>query len=190
MTTRLTAALIGPKHEVGAPVTLQESPVHLGMKLLVVFAFYYLSGKFGLSLAYFQPNASPVWPPTGLALASLLILGQRVWPAILVGAFLVNFTTAGSWATSLGIAAGNTLEAIVGSSLVRRYAGGLNAFDRPRNVLLYVLSAPILSTMVSASIGVSILCLGGLAVWKHFGTIWTTWWFGNAVSNLVFAPLL
>ena len=190
MTNRLTAVLVGPKHEAVAPVTVQKSPVRVGLNLLVVLVLYYLSGKFGLSLAYFQPNASPVWPPTGLALASLLVFGQRVWPAILIGAFLVNFTTAGSWATSVGIAAGNTLEAIIGSSLVRRYAGGLNAFHHPRNVLFYVLSAPILSTMISASVGVSILCLGGLAAWKHFGTIWATWWFGNAVSNLVLAPLL
>ena len=75
-------------------------------------------------------SASLVWPPTGIAIAGLLVLGYRVWPAILVGAFLVNATAAGSIATSLGIAAGNTLEGLVAALLVRRFASGPNPFAR------------------------------------------------------------
>src|SRR5213596_4229177 len=89
---------------------------------------YFIAGKFGLLLASLHASASPVWPPTGIALASLLLLGYRAWPAIFVGAFLVNLTTAGNVATSLGIAAGNALEAIAGAWLVERYAGGRRAF--------------------------------------------------------------
>jgi integral membrane sensor domain MASE1 len=85
-------------------------------------------------LAFFHPSASPVWPPTGLALAAVLLLGYRVWPAVLVGAYLVNVTTAGSIATSIGIATGNTLEAVVGAYLVNRFANGRDAFDRPEDV--------------------------------------------------------
>jgi integral membrane sensor domain MASE1 len=85
---------------------------------------YVIAGKFGLMLAFLQPSASPVWPPAGIALAALLVLGYRGWPAIFVGAFVVNVTTAGNVATSLVVASGNTLEAVCGAWLVNRFAGG------------------------------------------------------------------
>src|SRR5262252_8261996 len=87
-------------------------------------AVYFVAGKLGLRLAFAHPSATPVWPPTGIALAALLILGYRVWPGILLGAFLVNLTTAGNTVTSFGIAAGNTLEGLVGAYLVNRFANG------------------------------------------------------------------
>jgi len=64
-------------------------------------------------MASLHASTSAVWPPTGLAIGALLVGGYRLWPAILLGAFVVNVTTAGSIATSLGIAVGNTLEALV-----------------------------------------------------------------------------
>src|SRR5213593_1117867 len=91
---------------------------------------YFLFGKLGLSLAFVNASASAVWPPTGLALAALLLWGYRLWPGIFLGAFLVNITTQGSTATSLGIAVGNTLEALLAAGLVQRFANGLRAFDR------------------------------------------------------------
>src|SRR6188474_3645021 len=84
---------------------------------------YFIAGKFGLLLASLQASASPVWPPAGIALAALLLLGHRAWPAIFIGAFLVNVTTAGNVATSFAIGTGNTLEALVGAWLVNRFAG-------------------------------------------------------------------
>src|SRR5512145_1297856 len=106
--------------------------------LAALAAAYFAAGKLGLSLAFLHASASPVWPPTGIALAAFLVLGPRVWPAILAGAFLVNVTTAGSAATSLGIAAGNTLEGALGALLVERFAGGRRAFDRPQDVFRFV----------------------------------------------------
>jgi integral membrane sensor domain MASE1 len=84
---------------------------------LVLAAIYFFAGKLGLSLAFEHPSATPVWPPTGIALAAMLLFGYRLWPAVLIAAFLVNLTTAGSVATSLAIAAGNTLEAVLGAYL-------------------------------------------------------------------------
>src|SRR5438046_9863985 len=79
---------------------------------------YFIAGKFGLMLASLHASASPVWPPAGIALAALLLLGYRAWPAIFVGAFLVNLSTAGNVATSFAIATGNTLEALASALLV------------------------------------------------------------------------
>src|SRR5512141_2966174 len=78
--------------------------------IALLTALYFVAGKLGLSLAFVHPNATAVWPPTGLTLAAFLLFGYRVWPGIFVGAYLVNISTAGSIATSLGIAVGNTLE--------------------------------------------------------------------------------
>ena len=153
-------------------------------------ALYFAAGKLGLSLALAHPNASPVWPPTGIALAALLLLGQRAWPAVLVGAFLVNVTTAGSAMTSLGIAAGNTLEAIVGAWLVNRFACGRRAFERPQHVFKFVVLAALASTALSATIGVTSLALGGFAGWSDYGWVWTTWWLGDATGALVVTPAL
>jgi len=98
---------------------------------------YFVTAKLGLRLAFVHPSATPVWPPTGIALASILLLGYGVWPGIFIGAFLANLTTAGTVGTSLGIATGNTLEALLGAYLVNRYANGRDAFDRPRCPGLY-----------------------------------------------------
>src|SRR5207247_9990646 len=85
---------------------------------------YFIAGKFGLMLASLHASASPVWPPAGIALAALIVLGSRAWPAIFVGAFLVNVTTAGNVATSLAVASGNPLDAMCGAVLVNPFAGG------------------------------------------------------------------
>ena len=98
---------------------------------------YVLTGKLGLLFASVHASATAVWPPTGIALAALLILGVRMWPAVAVGAFLVNVTTAGTVPTSLGIALGNTLEAVIGAWLVGRLAGGRAAFERPRGIFAF-----------------------------------------------------
>src|SRR5436309_13165167 len=127
---------------------------------------YVVTGKLSLQLAFLHKSASPVWPPAGIALAALLVLGFRVWPAIFVGAFVVNFWTTPNILVSLGIASGNTLEALCGALLVNWLAGGRRVFDRPQNVFKFALAA-IISTTLSPSLGVSSLALGGFAQWSN-----------------------
>src|SRR5207237_6126454 len=146
---------------------------------------YFIAGKLGLMLASLHASASPVWPPAGIALAALLLFGYRAWPAIFVGAFLVNVTTAGSPGTSFAIAAGNTLEALVGAWLVNRFAGGRRVFDRAVDVFKFDGLAAVLATMVSATIGVTTLAVAGYASWSDYRSIWLTWWLGDAVGALV-----
>jgi diguanylate cyclase (GGDEF)-like protein len=118
------------------------------------------------------------------------MLGYRVWPGIFLGALLVNLTTAGSWPVCLGIAAGNTLEGMVGCYLLNKFAGGEDVFDNAKGVLAFVFFGAILSTTVSATFGATSLALGGYAPWANYGAIWLTWWTGDAVGDLVVAPLL
>ena len=151
---------------------------------------YFAAGKLGLRLAFVNASATAVWPPTGIGLAAALVLGYSIWPAILLGAFLVNVTTSGAVATSIAIAVGNTLEGIVGAYLVNRFAHGRHVFERARDIFAYVMLACIVSTTVSATIGVTSLTLSGLAAWANYGPIWLTWWLGDAVGALVVAPVL
>src|SRR5215472_5627845 len=144
--------------------------------LLGLAAIYFIVGKLGLKLAYFHPSATAVWPPTGITLVAFLMLGYRVWPGIFVGALLVNLTTAGTLPVCIGIAAGNTLEGLLGCYLLNRFAGGESAFETAKGVLSFVLLAATISTVVSATFGVTSLALGGFAPWANYGSIWLTWW--------------
>src|SRR5881396_2940005 len=161
-----------------------------GLPLIGILAvIYFIAGKLGLMLASLHASASPVWPPAGIALAGLLLLGYRAWPAIFIGAFLVNVTTAGNVATSFAIATGNTLEALVGAWLVNRFASGTNVFDRLQGVFKFALAAGI-STIISPAFGVTCLGVAGFADWANYGAIWLTWWLGDATGDLVFTPLV
>jgi len=162
---------------------------HLGVCAALVL-IYFITGKLGLRLATIHPSATAVWAPAGISLAACLLFGSRVAPAIFVGAFLVNFTTAGSVLTSIGIGLGNTLEAVTGAYLIRRFARGLAVFDSTADAFKMLVLAAGFSTMLAASIGVTTLCLGGYASWSHYGRIWLTWWLGDAAGDLIVAPLL
>ena len=161
-----------------------------GATLVGLAGVYFFAAKLGLSWAFVNPSATAIWPPTGIALAAFLIFGVRVWPAIFAGAFVANLTTAGSVVTSIGIAAGNTLEGLLGSYLVQRFAAGRQAFARPRNAFRFAVLGAGVSTTVSATCGVASLALGGLAPWADFGRIWVTWWLGDGAGSLVVAPVV
>lgn len=158
--------------------------------LAALSAVYFVGGKLGLILASVNASATAVWPCTGIALASFLTFGYRVWPAILAGAFLVNITTAGSVATSMGVAVGNTLEGVVGCYLISRFAGGRQVFEQAQDIFKFGFLAGMVSTTVAATIGVTSLALGGFADWAKYGSIWCTWWLGDAVGAIVVTPLL
>jgi diguanylate cyclase (GGDEF)-like protein/PAS domain S-box-containing protein len=164
--------------------------LHRLVSIFLTLIVYFLVGKASLRLAFVHPSATAVWLPTGATLAAFVLLGYRIWPGVLLGAFLVNLTTAGSVATSIAIAAGNTLEGIAGAYLVNRFARGSKAFDRTQDIFKFALLAGIISTAVGATVGVTSLCLGGFARWQSYGSIWLTWWLGDGVSNVVVAPLL
>ena len=151
---------------------------------------YFLAARLSFGLAFVNQSATPVWPPTGITLAAILLIGYDVWPAIFAGAFFANLATAGTIATSLAIAGGNTLEGLVAAYLVHRYAHGARALDRAEDVVKLSVFAAVVSTMVSATIGVTALALSGLAHWSDYGAIWFTWWMGDSVGDLALAPAI
>src|SRR6267378_1407124 len=153
-------------------------------------AVYYLAARLGLRFAYINSSVTTVWPPAGIALAAFVLLGYRVWPAILGAAFLANFTTTGAVLPSIGIAIGNTAEGLLGAYLVNRFARGGRVFDRVRDIIRFTALAALLSTTVSASIGIASLAVGGLVSWDDAPRVWLTWWLGDAVGDIVIAPAL
>ena len=157
---------------------------------IAVSIVYFAAAEFGLSLASVHTNVSPVWPPTGVAIAALLILGRSFWPAILIGALGANLLTHVSVPTAAGIALGNTLEALTAWYLLRHIQPAHKTFDSIVGVLQFVLFAVVLSPAVSATIGDLSLCLGGAARWSTFTSLWLTWWLGDGFGALVVAPFL
>jgi hypothetical protein len=158
----------------------------------VVFltAVYYGAAKLGLTMAFVAKQVTAVLPPTGIALAALLVFGYRAWPGIALGALLANATTNTPLATAAGIALGNTLDALVGAWLLRRLVQFDPALERVKAVLGLVVLAAGVSTMVSATIGATSLYLGGVKPCPTYSTMWSVWWLGDAMGDLVVAPLL
>ncbi len=161
-------------------------------KAALLAAVYFLVARVGLRYAAIGESISPVWPPTGLALAALLLLGTRYWPAIFCGAFLANAITAVPLIAAAGIASGNTAEAVLGAYLMRRAVGARSvALDDPLAVRALVLIAGPLSALASAGVGVTTLSLAGaLPERSHFESALGLWWGGDYLGALVVAPVL
>ncbi|MEO7276288.1 MAG: MASE1 domain-containing protein [Vicinamibacterales bacterium] len=151
---------------------------------------YYLAGRLGLSMAFLNASASPIWPPTGIAVAALLLFGRQLWPGVAAGAFFVNLSVTGSVWVASAIALGNTLEAWLGAYLVERFARGAQSFERARDVFLFVVAAGVIAPVVSASIGVSVLTLAQLSEPGAARLVWVTWWMGDALGAVLYAPAL
>jgi signal transduction histidine kinase len=159
------------------------------LRLALVAGAYVGAAKLGIDLSVAHGVVTPVWAPTGIALAALLLFGVRMWPAVALGAFVANATSDVSALVAAGITIGNTLEAVVGAHLLRR-ADFRASLGRARDVFLLVIVAGLVSTTVSATNGVTTLWLAGLVSSASYGSEWMLWWFGDVMGDLLVAPLL
>ena len=161
----------------------------IGLNLLVALV-YFGSAELGLSLAFAHNNVSPVWPPTGIAIASLLIFGRRLWPAIFVGALVANIRTGIPVISAMAIATGNTLEALAAFWLLNRDGQWKNSFDSVPAVFRFVLGGGVLPPVVSATVGNLSLSLAGSSAWTSFPNLWLTWWLGDCFGAIILVPFL
>ncbi len=167
--------------------------------IIVACAVYALTARLSLLLAYPGSNATALWPPSGLALALLLIRGRGFWPAIFLGAFAANLWQLtgdlGAPAPTAALlsavtAAGNTLEALCGLAILKKLiTNPLSAFDSTRHALMFTLAAAA-AGLVGALAGPTALCASGTAPWREFPAIFATWWTGDAVGMFTFTPLV
>jgi PAS domain S-box-containing protein len=169
------------------------------LHIIGLAAAYFVTGKLGTFLAIPPGYATAIWPPSGIALAGLLISGYRIWPGILLGSFLVNHSTSlvsgspaetlVSIAITLAIGAGASLQALAGAYLVRRFAGFPNPLVREKEVFLLFFFGGILSTLVNSTIAVSTLVAAARMPAESALTNWATWWLGDALGIFIFTPL-
>src|SRR5262249_33976067 len=142
------------------------------------------------SLAFVAPQVTVVWPPTGIALTAILLLGTRVSAGIWLGAFLANAMAAEPVLTAIGIATGNTLQAVAGPWPLRQ-AAVLPSLGPRRDVLALMGFGVLAATTISATVGTASLCIGGVQpCGAPAARIWFVWWLGDAMGALVVAPLL
>lgn len=160
-----------------------------GLELCLIALAYFVFAKLGLALASINPSVSPIWFGTGLTFAAILICGARVWPAILIAAFAANVTTTGLFETSLVIAAGNTIEGLLGAYLIKRWANGRQSFESPGGVARFALLS-FLPTALCATIGVTSLMIAGLLERVALAQVWLTWWLGDLAGALLITPVV
>jgi PAS domain S-box-containing protein len=159
------------------------------LSLALLAAAYLGAAKAGIELPAARGVITPVWAPTGIAIAALFLGGTRLWPAVTVGAFVANATSGADIPVAAVIAVGNTLEAVVGSVLLRR-VGLRPALDRVRDVLALIVAACVLSPLVAATNGVTALWVAGDVPGSDYDSQWLLWWIGDAMGALIVAPLL
>jgi signal transduction histidine kinase len=149
---------------------------------------YLLAARLGLALDAVSGFATLVWPASGIALAALLRGGFWLWPGVAVGAFAANASVGAPIPVALAIAAGNTLEAVLGAYALER-AGLRRAVDRVRDVASLV-AAAALCTVVSAGIGSTSLYAAEIVPLARWGLTFRAWWLGDVIGILIVTPLL
>jgi diguanylate cyclase (GGDEF)-like protein len=163
-------------------------PLPYATLLVATALVYFAVGRMSLALAIPPGYASAVWPPSGIALAAVLLFGARVWPAVWIGAALVNVTVESSLLVAAAIASGNTLEALAGGALVRRHVGDPARFQRSEDVFKFIALCAVASA-IAATVALVPLAAGGLS-WAQGFRNWWTWWQGDLSGMIVVAPLI
>jgi diguanylate cyclase (GGDEF)-like protein len=158
--------------------------------LVAVFAGYVALGKLGVLLGTLHGSPGAVWPPSGFALAAMILAGRQIWPSILAGAMFVHFSESADLLAAIPIGIGHALEAVVGAALVDRYAGGANAFLRTSHIFRFTAIAALVSAPLSASIAAATPVLADRAAWGDYPYLWTMFWLASLSGLLVFAPLM
>jgi integral membrane sensor domain MASE1 len=159
------------------------------LKAGVVSLVYFVLAQIGFSLTQELHQISAVWPPAGLALVVLLLMGLRYWPAIFLGAFAANALASEPLFVAVGVALGNTLEAVIGAALLRRFTKFSNELAGPRD-LLALYAAGIICTAVAAINGPAWMAIGGVISWEAYRQAALLWWQGDMMGVLLIGPML
>ncbi|KOV61883.1 MASE1 domain-containing protein [Streptomyces sp. MMG1121] len=159
------------------------------LEICAIAALYYGSARVGLLQQLVRGQVTPLWPPSGIAVAGLLLRGPRVWPAIALGAFLVNVSLGPSLPAVFAITAGNTLAPVCSYALLH-HTGFRNELDRLRDALSLIFLGAFTGMLISATTGTGTLVLAGVLSTEGFWPTWSVWWTGDAMGVLVVAPVL
>jgi PAS domain S-box-containing protein len=156
----------------------------------VVSISYVAAARVGFGAAFLAEQVTSVWAPTGIAQAALLLCGIRLWPAIWIGAFAANALTNVTVLTAAGIATGNTLEAVAAAWILQSVPAFDLTLKRTRDAVAFILVAVVASPVISASVGVTLLCANHVAPWGQYAQLWREWWLGDALGALIVGPAI
>jgi len=173
---------------VAGPVRYEDFPRAL-VQLALVAVAYWIAGSLSLRLALVHGQVTPIWPPTGIALVAILVLGRRVWPAVFVGALAVNLPIGPSPLGAALIATGNTLAPLVAAELLR-FAHFRLELDRLRDAAAIIGLGALVGMTISATIGTSVLVVFHAVPPSGFWPTWAVWWAGDAMGVLLVGPFL
>jgi len=160
------------------------------LEFVYVLAASLLAGEVGLAVPFTSGNVSPLWPPAGVALAAMLLFGYHIWPAVALGALIVNFFTGVPHLAAVGIALGNTVGPLCGTWFLRQLPRFRPSLTRLRDVLGMGILGAFCGTAVSATVGAGVLFLTGVSAWSGFASAWLIWWLGDAMGVLIITPLV
>jgi integral membrane sensor domain MASE1 len=172
---------------------VQHVPVNAALRttitILAVAVAYYATAKVGLVLALVKGQVTPLWLPTGISVAALLMSGPRIWPGIALGALSANIALGTGTGATLMITIGNTAAPIVAWYLLTRF-GFRQELDRLKDALLLVFAGALGAMLISAVIGTAAFKIDGMIPWHEVPAVVSVWWTGDAMGVLVFTPLL
>lgn len=158
---------------------------------VVIAVAYFLTGLWGLDLAFINSNVTLIWPPTGIAIAGLFFLRLNAAPGILAGALIANLLNGADPVIATCIAAGNTVGMVIGYGLARSAFRGAPDFAQVRFTVSFIVYAAILGTIFTSLWGVSTLYLANIIQGGAVLETGLVWWIGDAMGVLIFgAPLI
>ena len=165
----------------------RQRQVAFGLGLAVV---YFLAARLSFVWDPLPGYATVIWLPTGISLATLLLLGNHLAAGVFLGSLATTLVTGAPVAVALGIAVGNTAEALIGASLLRKVPGFSITLERVTCVVGLIVLAAVLSTLLGATVGAGSLYAGGLVPSPRIGDVWRSWWIGHMVGALLIAPII
>lgn len=159
------------------------------VKLGLLTAAYALLAKLGFSLAFNFDQITTIWPPSGIAVAAMLLWGYYYWPGVFMGAFIANALTDSSPAVAVAIAVGNTIGGLAAVYMVKTFIGK-DILEKISNIIGFIILAAFLSPVINASIGTAALIAGDVIKSSQALSAWTTWWVGDMIGILIVVPLI
>lgn len=179
--------VLGVSATVERPSSVRLRLARTAAALILVGAAYYLGARLGLSLSLVERNVTPLWPPTGIALAAFLVLGRSMWPAVAFAALAVNLPISTGPLPAALTAAGNTLAPLAAAIVLER-VGFRRQLDRSRDALAIVFLGALASMTISATIGAVTLTASNRT--HDLAGAWMVWWTGDAMGVLAVTPFL
>ncbi len=158
--------------------------------ILLIAGTYFLSAKLGLQFAFLKGNVTLIWPPSGIALAAILLMGPGAIPGIMLGAFSATYSTGAPFLFSLATAIGNPLAAIIPFFLIKKFSSFRPQLDDLTSVFSILLFGALVGPLFSATVGSASILLSNMGTWSNIFETWFKWLLGDAMGVIVFSPLL